>query len=180
MSGDLLIYAARVVMRDRVVDPGWVYASGGRITAVGDGAPPPGLLQATAVRRIDAGRQWLVPGFIDMHVHGGDGADVMDGTPAAIRRIARFHASHGTTGWLPTTLTAPPDAIERGLRAVRQVQEETPEGAAILGVHLEGPFISPNKVGAQNPQYVAAPTPEAVRRLVEAVPGLVRKITSFP
>jgi len=95
------------------------------------------------------GERLVLPGFIDLHVHGGGGADVMDGN-GAIDTVARTHALHGTTSLLATTMTAPHADIERALVDVGRAMRERPEGAArVLGVHLEGPFINPGKLGAQ-------------------------------
>ena len=91
----------------------------------------------------------VLPGFIDLHVHGGGGADVMDGH-GAIDTVARIHARHGTTSLLATTMTAPRKEIEIALADVGRAMHERPAGAArVLGVHLEGPFINPGKLGAQ-------------------------------
>jgi N-acetylglucosamine-6-phosphate deacetylase len=91
----------------------------------------------------------ILPGFIDLHVHGGGGADVMDGN-GAIDIVARMHARHGTTGLLATTMTAPRNSIEHALTDVGRAMRERPAGGArVLGVHLEGPFINPGRLGAQ-------------------------------
>ncbi|NHR03710.1 N-acetylglucosamine-6-phosphate deacetylase [Chromobacterium haemolyticum] len=102
--------------------------------------------------RLASGRaveRYLLPGFIDLHVHGGGGVDIMEGGRAA-ERVARLHARFGTTSLLATTMTAPPIDIEQVLRALgSSCRERQPGGARILGVHLEGPYINPGKLGAQ-------------------------------
>lgn len=99
---------------------------------------------------------YVVPGFVDLHVHGGGGADMMSGE-AAIRTAARLHARHGTTSMLATSVTAPTDQIDEFLRAVdRTARAPDPDGARILGAHLEGPFINPGKLGAQPDHAVKA------------------------
>ncbi|SPJ24527.1 N-acetylglucosamine-6-phosphate deacetylase [Palleronia abyssalis] len=94
---------------------------------------------------------YVLPGFVDLHVHGGGGADMMEGTEA-IRTAARLHARHGTTAFCPTSVTAPTGDLDAFLDAVRDVMEDPPEdGARPLGAHLEGPFVNPGKLGAQPP-----------------------------
>ncbi len=99
---------------------------------------------------------YVVPGFVDLHVHGGGGADVMAGE-AAVRRAAATHARHGTTAWVPTTVTAPLDDIAAALAGIEAVRCAPRAGEArVLGAHLEGPFLNPEKLGAQ-PPYARAP-----------------------
>ncbi|GMA51609.1 N-acetylglucosamine-6-phosphate deacetylase [Alicyclobacillus contaminans] len=179
-NASLLLKNARLVTGAATCQAGWIRLERGMITEVGDGKPPEDMERA--VETVDVDGEWVVPGFIDLHVHGADGAEVMDGTPAALRRIGRFHARHGTTGWLPTTLTAPVASILQSLQAARRVQQSPSpdDGARILGVHLEGPFISPRKVGAQNPAHVLAPSVEVMRAFEHVSPGLVKKVTLAP
>jgi len=100
----------------------------------------------------------LVPGFIDCHLHGANNADVMDGSFEAYHCIARALVAEGTTGYLATTLTAPLQDIEKTiLTAASIIKEGVPQGAKLLGIHLEGPFISPKKIGAQRSDYILAP-----------------------
>lgn len=100
---------------------------------------------------IDGQGLTLAPGFIDLHVHGGGGYGVMGGSPEEIRRMCAAHARHGTTSILPTTLAAPLPELAKAVDAVRAAQEDCP-CCNILGIHLEGPFLSPRQSGAQNPE----------------------------
>jgi N-acetylglucosamine-6-phosphate deacetylase len=149
---------------------GRVTIEGERIAAV-EGEPVP----------IDAWREGsapiLVPGFIDLHVHGGGGADIM-AAGDAVHTLARTHARHGTTALLATTMTAPRDEIEAALRAIAPaVAQRAPGAARVLGVHLEGPYISPDKLGAQ-PAFAAAPSADAILALHAIAP--LRVVTLAP
>jgi len=108
-----------------------------------------GEVSGDALNAPRPGEDLILPGFIDLHVHGGGGADIMDGE-GAIDIVARTHAGFGTTSLLATTMTAPRDSIEHALRDVgRAIRTRTSGGARVLGTHLEGPYISPGRLGAQ-------------------------------
>lgn len=153
-------------------------------------ALPDGSVRAGTVRfsgRIEAvmpdsdeadADQYILPGFVDTHVHGGGGGDTMDGAQG-IRTLSRLHARHGTTTLLPTTMTNPWANILAALHAVAEIQREggVADGAQIVGAHLEGPFISPGRLGAQPPETLE-PTPERVREVLDT--GVVRAITIAP
>jgi len=151
---------------------------GGRITAL-RGTP---LADERAVFEGGPGgaRDIVLPGFIDLHVHGGDGHDVMDGTEAAIA-VARCHAAHGTTSMLATTMTAPLEEVQTAMAALGPLVQEgaarAPGSARWLGVHLEGPYLSPQRLGAQ-PGFTRRATLEEVRALHALAP--IRVITLAP
>ncbi len=151
---------ATVVIRDR------------RIAAVGKGPPPEGEV-------VDARGSYVVPGFVDLHLHGGGGHDVMEGSPDALAAISLAHVRGGTTSFLATTLTAPWDEIEGALGAVEEAMEEGLPGAELLGAHLEGPYLSPVQAGAQDPEYLEEPDPKRIRTLLEAYPS-IRRISLAP
>lgn len=114
----------------------------GRVTAL-EGTPIP------TAQAGEGGRALVLPGFIDLHVHGAAGHDLMD-AGEAVTAIARTHARHGTTSLLATTMTAPPDEIRRALHALAPACHARAPGAArVLGVHLEGPYLNPQQLGAQ-------------------------------
>lgn len=168
MQGNSRLFRnARVLTPDETLDVGWLHIENGKIVALAHGEPPASLMASLGSRTVDAHGHWLVPGFIDLHVHGADGADVLDGTPVALRTIGRFHARHGTTGWLSTTLTASVEELEGSLQAAHSIRTDPSimDGAAVLGVHLEGPFISSGRVGAQNPDHVLPPNLDVMKRL---------------
>jgi N-acetylglucosamine-6-phosphate deacetylase len=130
-----------------------------------------------AAARADTRLPIVLPGFIDLHVHGGGGADVMD-AGAAVAQLARTHARRGTTALLATTMTAPLSDIEAALRALAPVCRQRAAGAArVLGVHLEGPYINGERLGAQ-PAYPRAPTLGEILALHALAP--LRVITLAP
>lgn len=133
--------AGRILTPDGFVD-GRLVVQDGRIASISGSR-----VSAEQVMHTDG--PILLPGFIDLHVHGGGGADVMQGGDAAAR-VARCHARHGTTSLLATTMTAPMAEIRQALQALAGAcVERPPQGARILGVHLEGPYISAERLGAQ-------------------------------
>ena len=107
---------------------------------------------------IDAAGAYVAPGFVNVHIHGCDGADTMDEDADALGKIAAFQARTGVTSFLPTTMTCAFDAVERALVRIRRALHRSIHGARILGAHMEGPFISPAKKGAQDEQYILPPT----------------------
>ncbi|WP_219836027.1 N-acetylglucosamine-6-phosphate deacetylase [Paenibacillus sp. R14(2021)] len=132
------------------------------------------------VNVIDGKGGWLLPGFIDMHVHGGFGSDFMDAAKEAYDAITGFHASKGTTRMLATTVTASPEAIEAVLDAAASYMEQLMPHAALAGVHLEGPFISELWPGAQNPSFISPPRLDWVKAWTARHPGLIKQLTLAP
>ena len=132
----------RLVLPDRICEGGSVLIEGGRIAAVNEPAP-----QDAAIA--DASGGYILPGFIDLHVHGGGGADFMDCDVEAIRTAARAHCQHGTTALCPTTMTCPDEMLERMIRCYLEAVKTPTGGAQLLGLHLEGPFFSTKNKGAQ-------------------------------
>ena len=123
----------------------------------------------------------VLPGFIDEHIHGAGGADAMDGTEQALQTISEYVAKEGTTGFLATTMTQSPENIGKALKNVKTVREKGEyKGAEVLGVHLEGPFISPKHVGAQPLEYVAKPAPETFDKYNEISGGNIKVVTLAP
>lgn len=144
----------------------------GKIAAIESGKPA-----AAPDRTIRANGMWIVPGFIDIHVHGSDGVDTMDATPDAIHKMARFFAKHGVTSYLPTTMTEPSDAIWTALENVIHTPQPD-DGAQHLGVHLEGPFLNGEYRGAQDIRHFRTATPEEYKKWFDT--GAVRLMTAAP
>lgn len=130
-------------------------------------------------RVIRGSGMYLCPGFVDIHVHGGGGCSAMSGKAEDVAAMANAHARHGTTSILPTTLAAP---IPRLLDAVQGIRRaaELPCDAAILGVHLEGPCLSPAQTGAQSPEDLKIPAETDLTPLLDAWPGGVRMMGAAP
>jgi len=186
-----VLRAGTVLTPHRELSPGWVAVRGGRVDAVGSGRPPAGL----AV--LDVGNRVIIPGFVDLHVHGGDGAQVNGATPeevsAAVRTVAGCHLRHGTTALLATTVS---DTAPRLVAAVRGVAaaadatdaaDATPAAdlagqpaARVLGSHLEGPWLAPGRAGAQDPQALRPPSTHELTALLAAGRGTVRLLTLAP
>lgn len=145
---------------------------GDQIHSVGD------IASVQAAATLDATGCFVLPGFIDLHVHGGDGYDAMDATPEALMRMSAFFAQHGVTAFLATTMTAPHDAILAAVTAVGKWGETVTTGARIIGVHVEGPYISLKFPGAQPAASIRPPNLTEFAELAAA--GPVRMITLAP
>lgn len=129
-------------------------------------------------KQVDESLPVILPGFIDIHVHGGGKADTMDGTFEAYETIAATHAKHGTTSLLLTTLTDSIKNTHKVLGSVKEYMSGPQQGARVIGVHLEGPFIHPNKAGAHNNKYVLDPNLDIAKAWFET--GVVKMITLAP
>ena len=176
MTARLLVSGARVLTPGGEWPRGWIAVEGRRIAAMGQGRPPERRLAGAAV--LDASGLIVLPGFVDLHAHGAVGADVMDADPEGLRRMARFYARHGVTAWLPTTMTASARDLERALEAVGEVIGPVEHGATVLGAHLEGPYLSTARCGAQDPSLIRVATRAEATRLLDT--GLVRLLAVAP
>jgi N-acetylglucosamine-6-phosphate deacetylase len=172
----LLLRDARVVTASVVHAPGWVTVAEGRIEAVGAGTPEPALADGRAV--LDLPGSTLLPGFIDLHVHGAVGHEVMDGNPAGLADMSRFFARHGVTSFLATTWTASREDTITALASVDAARAAPQPGARLLGAHMEGPYLSRSRCGAHDPDHVRPPDLDEARRFFDA--GPVRLITLAP
>jgi N-acetylglucosamine-6-phosphate deacetylase len=171
--GTVLYTNGRVILEDRILENGAVFVRDGVIAdVIQSGAIP----QADKVA--DAGGHYISPGFIDTHIHGGAGHDVMDGDAEGLKAIARAHRKHGCTAFLPTTLTSSADNIKTAVKTVYDVMQNPCDGARILGVHLEGPCFSMRFKGAQNPKYLADPSVALFENLDPY--GITRRISMAP
>jgi N-acetylglucosamine-6-phosphate deacetylase len=147
-----LLYNGTLILADRLIDRGAVVLEGDQIAAIIEGAEWP-----TADRSIDLGGDYLAPGFIDLHVHGGGGADFMDGTLDAFRTACQAHARHGTTSLLATTTVARHEQHLAFFEACRQAMRQGTGGARVLGAHLYGPYFAPEAKGCHPGEALRSP-----------------------
>lgn len=148
---------------------------GERIAAV----EPLEAAQEPSESDVDASGCYVVPGFIDVHFHGCMGADLCDATGESVRTIARYEAARGVTAICPATMTYPEELLSSVARTAASFDSADDE-AALVGINMEGPFISPDKIGAQNPAYVQSTDAAMLRRIQEAAGGLVKLVDIAP
>jgi N-acetylglucosamine-6-phosphate deacetylase len=158
----------RLVTPDGIVD-GWLEVAGRTITAIGTGEPP-----QRADR--DLAGQWVVPGFVDIHVHGGADADFSAGSPEQARRVVGLHRRHGTTTMLASLVTADIDTLVASVTSLAELGD----AGELAGIHLEGPFLAPARCGAHDPRLLRTPEPDLVDRLASAGRTRVRMVTLAP
>lgn len=170
----LKIVNGRVVTPYRIIPNGTVVVTGDRISYAGAGDP-----EVADAELIDAGGQYVSPGFIDIHVHGGGGHDFMDGSVEAFLGVANTHARYGTTAMLPTTLTSGKEALFQLFDVYREACRQNSRGAQFLGLHLEGPYFAMNQRGAQDPRYIRNPDPKEYEEIIARCPD-VRRWSAAP
>ena len=173
MSGALHIKNARILIGGTFVS-GALNAQYGRITGVGDVLPEDGA----AI--VDAQNALLVPGFIDLHTHGAYGVDVNAADAEGLRKIGRFFAAHGVTGWLCSILSDTEEQTLSCIAAARGAMADAGGGARLLGIHLEGPFLSERYAGAMPKQLLRKGDVSLIRRYQEAADGAIRYLTVAP
>jgi len=166
-----VLTGARVVLPSGISTDAALTVEGTRIagTATGDGAGA-----GDAVR--DLSGCWIVPGFVDLHLHGGGGASFSTGTAEEALTVIRTHRAHGTTTMLASTVTGDLDDLARQAAVLSELAED----GELAGVHFEGPFISPHRCGAHQPSLLRDPDPADVRKLIDAARGTARMMTLAP
>ena len=168
------VFRGNLVLPDQILQDGCLVTGEGLIEYVGPWDTCP-VEEQQAVKHIKDG--WIAPGYVDIHVHGGENADYMDGTTEAVRIANRIHARHGTTTLFPTTTTGTPDQLDRMLHACLSVQEnhQISDGARIGGVHYYGPFFAPDKVGCHSLDGRRDPDPDEYIRCFDL--GIIQVAT---
>lgn len=171
---------ATVITEEGRIENGAVVFHDGTIEFVGTDEDYLSVKTYENLPYIDFAGDLLLPGFVDIHVHGGFGHDFMEGTEEALDKITQFHEEHGTTTMLATTVTAPKEAIDPVLAGVSKFQKKRSPGARLAGVHLEGPFLSKVFPGAQNPDHMIPWQKDWLEEWTSAYPGLIRMMTLAP
>jgi N-acetylglucosamine-6-phosphate deacetylase len=177
----ILLHAARALTPVAEIPDAGILIREGVIEAIG---PRQGMSLPAGAQEISASEQTAVPGFVDVHIHGAGGHDVMDGSQEALAGVARTVARHGTTSFVPTTVTASPEDTCRSVEGIAQFiagQHETDEARAeVLGIHYEGPFISPARRGVHPAEWIQLPSAELLNKLIHAASGNARILTIAP
>ena len=176
----ILIKNAHLYLPTSHWQSGWLITESHKIMSCGQGAPPD-YPPDFVTRTIDANGQALLPGFIDLHVHGALGFEAMDASLDGLSEMARFYARHGVTGFLPTTWTADHQTTQAVVELIRNLKAPIDGGASVLGLHLEGPYINPVRCGAQDTAQIRrANKAEAQEYLDSGVIRLVALAPEFP
>ena len=165
--GKIVLRNAKVVMPNRI-GKGTVVISDGKIKKIHQGkifSDPDG---------IDLEGKYIVPGFIDVHIHGAAGADVMDNSIEGLKTISNFLVTHGTTNFLATTLTSSKETLKEVLGKIAEVQNKDLGGAVIFGAHMEGPYFDVQFKGAQNDKYIKPAGIDEIREYLDVKPRLVK------
>lgn len=175
MTG-LVVHNARKVDADGLVDDFWLVVDGDTITATGSGTGWHSAAQGGGREVVDAGGHWLTPGFIDLHCHGGGGHPFDDGPEQMLAGLAT-HRAHGTTRSLVSHVANPLASLRESLSIVADLAASDP---LVLGSHLEGPFLAPERRGAHDAAFLREPGPEMVEELIGAARGTMRVATIAP
>lgn len=168
----MIIKNCKIIYLDRI-EKGDIRINDGKIVEIGT------ELQIDE-QYFDGEGLYLAPGFIDIHIHGAMGTDVMDATYESLNNISKAIASKGTTAFLATTMTSSTEDIRSALKAIKESIEKGTEGAIIIGAHLEGPFLNEAMIGAQNPKYLQNPSIDIFTDMTAGYLDIVKEITLAP
>ena len=157
-----------LVLQDTIINQGYVVVEGEKISGI---FAPTDRLQEDGVKFIDYGDAFIAPGFVDLHLHGALGKDVMDGQEESVRTIAEHQANSGVTGFLGSTMSAPLDSVLEAIRLIK-IAAEDPLPSEVMGVHIEGPFLNTKKKGAHTASFIRGMTEKDCERLIDATNGL--------
>jgi len=162
------VLKGNLVLQDTIINQGNVVVEGQKISGI---FAPTDRFQEEGVKFIDYGDAYIAPGFVDLHLHGALGKDVMDGQEESVQTIAEHQANNGVTGFLGSTMSASLDSVLEAIRVIKNAAKD-PLPSEILGVHVEGPFVSTQKKGAHSASFIRGMTEKDCERLTDAVNGL--------
>lgn len=169
----MIIQNAKMVLADRIF-LGDLQIENGKITNIEE------HIKTSGEEIIDAQGKLVIPGFIDVHIHGADGADAMDGSVESLQTISKYVVKKGTTSFLATTLTSSKEVLKKVLHCIGEVQNQELEGATIFGAHMEGPYFDVAYKGAQNEKYMKVAVLEEIQEYLSVKPGLVKLFAMSP
>jgi N-acetylglucosamine-6-phosphate deacetylase len=176
MGKKLKIFNGKIITPSLIIESGTVVVNeDGIIEAVASG----NIIVEDAFE-IDAAQQYISPGFIDIHVHGGGGHDFMDGTDVAFLKIAEMHLQYGTTAMVPTTLTSDTESLWNTLIQYEIANAKNTKGASFLGMHIEGPYFAMSQRGAQMPEYIRDPNPDEYKTYINRFKTVIKRWSAAP
>ncbi len=170
----LKIFNGRVITPFGIIENGCVLVRDGKIVSVSENGD-----DITADETIDSQKQYISPGFIDIHVHGGGGHDFMDGEEEGFLAIASTHARYGTTSMMPTTLSCEQSELFQTLEAYKRADMRNTHGAQFVGMHIEGPYFAMNQRGAQDPRFIRNPDPSEYKKIIAAT-NVIKRWSAAP
>ncbi|MGO4733327.1 N-acetylglucosamine-6-phosphate deacetylase [Paenibacillus sp. 2KB_22] len=177
---NISLLRGKLLLSNEILEDGVLAWRDGKILYAGIPEGLPEQIRREALPLSVPDRSLIVPGFIDIHVHGGNGEDFMDASPEVLDKITSFHSTQGTTAMLATSMTAPKERLDSVLAEVDRYRSGEMPYAQLEGVHLEGPFFSPKWPGAQNPEHIILPDVSWLEAWEKQYPGLIRQVTLAP
>ncbi|MDR6719643.1 N-acetylglucosamine-6-phosphate deacetylase [Paenibacillus sp. 2003] len=177
---NISLLRGKLLLSNEILEDGVLAWRDGKILYAGVPEGLPERIRREALPLSAPERGLIVPGFIDIHVHGGNGEDFMDASPEVLDKITFFHSTQGTTAMLATSMTAPKERLDNVLAEVNRYRSGEMPYAQLEGVHLEGPFFSPKWPGAQNPEHIILPDVTWLEAWEKQYPGLIRQVTLAP
>lgn len=175
MEKKLKIINGRVITSHRIIDHASLLVSDGIITEISEKK-----ITSKADVTLDAKGNYISPGFIDIHIHGGGGSDFMDGTVTDFLTIAETHLRHGSTALVPTTLTAEKEDLLHTLDVYKKANARNKLGAQFMGMHIEGPYFAMSQRGAQDPRYIRKPDKKEYSEIIEKAGGIIARWSAAP
>ncbi|MCX6337451.1 MAG: N-acetylglucosamine-6-phosphate deacetylase [Bacteroidetes bacterium] len=176
MGKKLKIFNGKIITPSCIIESGTVVVNEAGIietVTIGD-------VTVNDAIEIDAAQQYISPGFIDIHVHGGGGHDFMDGTELAFLKIAEMHLQYGTTAMVPTTLTSDTESLWNTLLQYEIANAKNTKGATFLGMHIEGPYFAMSQRGAQMPDYIRDPNPDEYKTYINRFKSVIKRWSAAP